>query len=121
MAQHRSTVHNYNKLKKDNAMKIVNTIFFLCLGSTMLATMNHQEVGKAVQFPAELTEKMQSNPIKVRYTNYRGETAIRTIVPINFYFGKTVYHPEEQWLIRLWDVDRNAERIYALKEIEWIV
>ena len=97
-------------------------IVSLLLGSSMLVADSGKEIAKKAQLPAELTAKMQANPIKVRYTNYRGETAVRTIVPINFYFGKTEYHPEEQWLIRLWDVDRNAERIYALKEItEWHV
>jgi len=99
-----------------------NAIVLVCLGSIMLTAANSKDVAKKVQLPAEITAAMQSNPIKVLYTNYRGETAVRTIVPINFYFGKTEYHPEEQWLIRLWDVDRNAERIYALKEItEWHV
>ncbi len=72
--------------------------------------------------PAELTGLALKNPIKVRYTNYRGETAVRTIVPISFYFGSTEYHKEEQWLVKLWDIERDAERIYALKEItEWFV
>lgn len=66
---------------------------------------------------AGMTESGLKNPIKVEYTNYRGERGIRTIVPISFYFGTTEYHPQEQWLVKLWDVDRQAERIYALKEI----
>ncbi|CAN5193309.1 hypothetical protein BH09DEP1_BH09DEP1_4960 [soil metagenome] len=69
-----------------------------------------------------MTEKELKNPIKVEYTNYRGEKGIRTIVPISFYVGTTEYHPQEQWLVKLWDVDRQAERIYALKEItRWLV
>ncbi len=69
-----------------------------------------------------MTEKGARNPIKIEYTNYRGEKGVRTIVPISFFFGTTEYHPQEQWLIKLWDVDRQAERIYALKEISrWCV
>lgn len=69
-----------------------------------------------------IAEASLKNPIKVEYTNYRGEKGIRTIVPISFYFGSTEYHPQEQWLVKLWDVDRQAERVYALKEItRWFV
>lgn len=71
---------------------------------------------------AEITAQAYANPIKVRYTNYRGETAVRTIIPIRFYFGKTEYHPHEQWLVEVWDVERNAMRVYALKDISaWFV
>src|ERR1700704_3125980 len=60
------------------------------------------------------------HPIKVRYTNWRNETAVRSIVPLEVYFGKTEYHPQEQWLLKVWDVERGAERVYALKEIsQW--
>lgn len=75
-----------------------------------------------VQPPQQLGQKELANPIKVKYTNYRGEAAVRTIVPIRFYFGKTEYHPEEQWLVELWDIERGAIRIYALKEVtQWFV
>lgn len=65
-------------------------------------------------------EPALNNPIKVLYTNYRGQTAIRTIVPVLIYFGSTEYHPHEQWLLEVWDVERGAIRTYALKEIsQW--
>lgn len=70
----------------------------------------------------DVTEVGLKNPIKVEYTNYRGEKGIRTIVPISFFFGSTEYHPEDQWLLRVWDCDRQAERIYAAKEItRWFI
>ncbi len=60
--------------------------------------------------------------IKVRYTNYRGETAIRSIIPMGeIYWGKTEYHPHDQWLLRVWDIEKNAERIYAFKDIKEIL
>jgi hypothetical protein len=94
--------------------------FTLFTGSIMFAATDKNT--PSAQLPAELSQKALANPVKVKYTNYRGETAVRTIVPIRFYFGTTEYHPEEQWLVELWDVDRGAIRIYALKEItEWFV
>lgn len=50
----------------------------------------------------------------VAYRNYRGEVSIRTFWPRRVWFGSTEYHPEEQWLLDVWDVDKDAERTYAL-------
>jgi hypothetical protein len=55
--------------------------------------------------------------VTVRYKNYRGEVAIRQIVPIKLFWGKTEYHPHEQWLMTVWDCERNAYRDYALQDI----
>jgi len=81
--------------------------------------MNGKETAK--QETITISPEFLKHPMKVRYTNWRGETAIRTIVPLEVYFGKTEYHPEEQWLLKVWDVERSAERIYAFKEIKEIL
>lgn len=96
-------------------MKSKLVIFSFLLGVCAMqleGTENHQQIPAA----------FLNHPIKVRYTNYRGETAVRTIVPLKFEFGKTDYHPHDQWLVVVWDVDRNAQRLYALKDIsQWFV
>lgn len=70
----------------------------------------------------EISLNAHKNSIKVLYTNYRGQTAIRTIVPLRIYFGSTEYHSRQQWLLELWDIERAALRTYALKEIsQWFV
>ncbi len=62
---------------------------------------------------------MQSNEqiVEIIYTNYRGETAARKIVPKKIWFGATEYHKEEQWLLDGFDVEKNADRTFALKDI----
>ena len=50
----------------------------------------------------------------VAYRNYRGEVAVRTVRPLRLWFGSTEYHPEDQWLLDVWDEDKGAERTYAL-------
>lgn len=50
----------------------------------------------------------------VAYRNYRGEVAVRSFYPRRLWFGSTEYHPEEQWLLDVWDLDKDAERTYAL-------
>lgn len=50
------------------------------------------------------------------YTNWKNETEVRRFIPLELYFGKTEYHPEEQWLLLAWDLEKEAERTYALKD-----
>lgn len=59
-----------------------------------------------------------SNKIAVvRYTNWKGQTSIRRIEPIKIFFGSNEYHEEPQWLLKCFDVDKNAERTFAMSDI----
>lgn len=63
----------------------------------------------------------QEEVIKIVYTNYRGETAIRQIIPKRIWFGSTDWHPEPQWLLDAYDMDKEAERTFAVLDIKsWI-
>jgi predicted DNA-binding transcriptional regulator YafY len=55
--------------------------------------------------------------VTIVYTNWRGETAERTIIPIKIWYGKTEWHPEEQWLLTALDLEKDAERDFAIKDI----
>jgi predicted DNA-binding transcriptional regulator YafY len=59
-------------------------------------------------------------PIQFTYTNYKGETEERHVKPLRraLWFGATLYHPALQWFLHGWDLDRNAERDFAVKDIE---
>ena len=59
----------------------------------------------------------ENQTISIVYTNYRGETALRRIIPKRIYFGKTEWHPESQWLLEAFDHDKDADRTFALKDI----
>ena len=58
--------------------------------------------------------------IEIVYKNHRHEIVFRSIVPVRIYWGQTSYHPKDQWLMEVWDVDKNAERIYALKTVVFL-
>ena len=60
---------------------------------------------------------MEAKPVTIVYTNYRGETAVRKILPKTLFFGSTEYHPEPQWLLTAQDLEKNAERTFAVKDI----
>jgi predicted DNA-binding transcriptional regulator YafY len=55
--------------------------------------------------------------VRILYTNYRGETAVRQIVPKRVWYGSTEWHPEDQWLLDAVDLEKNALRAFALKDV----
>ncbi len=60
--------------------------------------------------------------VSIRYKNHRGEIAVRVIIPHEIRFASTSWHPESQWLLDAYDLDRQAIRSFALKDImEWAV
>lgn len=64
-----------------------------------------------------MTDTSTPSEVNIVYTNYRGETSVRRIVPKRIWFGKTDWHPDEQWLLDAHDVEKNAERSFALRDI----
>lgn len=52
------------------------------------------------------------------YKNYRGEISVRLVRPIMISFGATGFHPEPQWLLHGWDINKDAERTFAMKDIK---
>lgn len=54
-----------------------------------------------------------------RYTNWRGETAVRTATPISLRWGTTEWHPKPDWLLRAYDHEKRAEREFALADCQF--
>jgi predicted DNA-binding transcriptional regulator YafY len=82
------------------------------IGQTIVSTQAHLKLGIT-------REKLEDAKIKVTYTNYRGETARRTITPLGLIYGTTQHHHVEQWLLNVWDHDREAIRTYALDDCDF--
>ena len=57
-------------------------------------------------------------PHRVVYTNWRGETAERTIVPINIWYGVSEYHEGEQWFVKAVCRERGEVRDFAMKDLQ---
>ncbi|HSO00531.1 MAG TPA: hypothetical protein VLS89_19700 [Candidatus Nanopelagicales bacterium] len=55
--------------------------------------------------------------VQILYTNYRHETSIRKIIPSRIWFGSTPWHPEQQWLLDAFDIDRGESRSFAVADI----
>lgn len=59
---------------------------------------------------------LSGEPVRLIYTNWRGETSERIIKPMYVWFGSTEWHPEPQWLLTAFDLEKNADRDFALKD-----
>jgi predicted DNA-binding transcriptional regulator YafY len=64
-----------------------------------------------------MTGHREAMIVTIRYTNYRGETTDRRIIPKAIRFASTEWHPEEQWLLDAFDLDRGSDRSFALRDI----
>jgi predicted DNA-binding transcriptional regulator YafY len=59
----------------------------------------------------------EAQAVTIRYRNYRGETTIRHIQPSHIWFGSTSWHPEPQWVLEAIDLEKGAERSFAMSDI----
>ncbi|MCK4819112.1 hypothetical protein KA005_25290 [bacterium] len=59
----------------------------------------------------------ENPPLTFEYTNWEGKTAVRKVRPIEIWYGKTKWHPKKGWLLKAIDVEKGAERDFALKDI----
>lgn len=58
--------------------------------------------------------------VAMRYTNHRGETATRKVLPIRLWFGESPWHTGDQWFLQALDVEKNEERSFAMGDVhEW--
>lgn len=56
-------------------------------------------------------------PLKFHYRNHEGNLATRRVKPIRIWHGKSPWHKGRQWFLRGYDLDRDAERDYALEDV----
>jgi predicted DNA-binding transcriptional regulator YafY len=60
--------------------------------------------------------------VQILYTNYKGETAVRSIFPLKIWYGSTNWHPQPQWLLDAIECKKKAKRTFALKDVKaWSV
>lgn len=59
-------------------------------------------------------------PLFFDYRNHRGEYSTRRIdgESVRFWFGKTEHHPDKQWFMGAWDLDKDSHRDFAANDID---
>lgn len=60
---------------------------------------------------------MAIDEVIIDYTNWKGERSTRTVVPDVIYWGSNEWHKEPQWLLTAFDVEKQAKRNFAMKDI----
>jgi predicted DNA-binding transcriptional regulator YafY len=76
---------------------------------------NRTDQGDIMQGLSDPTDEAQA--VHIRYRNYRGETTVRRIRPSHIRFAATTWHPQPQWLLEAIDLDKHAERSFAMSDI----
>lgn len=59
-------------------------------------------------------------PLTFSYLNYRGEVSVRRVQSPHLYWGSTDWHPAPGWLMRAWDVDKQAWRDFATADMVFV-
>jgi hypothetical protein len=59
-----------------------------------------------------------SREVSILYRNWKGEVAWRRIVPLSIRFESSQWHPVPQWIMRALDIDKEAERSFAIVDIQ---
>lgn len=54
------------------------------------------------------------NEVVFWYRNHRGEEGYRRVRPISLRYGTSSYYKEPQWLLLALDLEKDAEREFAL-------
>ncbi len=58
-----------------------------------------------------------SKAVIIDYTNWKGVRSERLIEPLRVVFEENEFHKPAQWLVVAIDLEKNAERSFALKDI----
>jgi len=67
---------------------------------------------------SELSPAPPDTPIvRITYTNWRGVTSERRIIPREIRHGKCEWHPQPCYLLEAYDVDKQADRTFAMTDI----
>ena len=64
-----------------------------------------------------ISEIVHHDKIEFDYVNWKGNRSKRRAEVNEYYFGSNEYHPEPQWLLEAYDLDKKAMRMFALKDM----
>lgn len=67
----------------------------------------------------EAEDELILQSIHMKYTNHQGKTSNRRVVPLDFFYGTTAWHSNEQWFMHAFDLDKQAERSFALIDCDF--
>lgn len=65
----------------------------------------------------ENRDAVPGESVAIYYHNHQGVCGIRNIIPRNVTYGSSKWHQKPQWLLESFDVDKGAERTFALADV----
>jgi hypothetical protein len=68
--------------------------------------------------PAGMRNLPSGREVNILYRNWKGEVAWRRIIPLSISFESSQSHPIPQWIMRAFDRDKEAERSFAIADIQ---
>ncbi len=64
---------------------------------------------------------MTEDQVRIYYTNWKGESSWRTIIPRKMFLGVAEWHDGEQYLLDAYDVEKKAMRTFAMEMVhQWV-
>lgn len=66
---------------------------------------------------ADLPLVLPVKPVEFVYRNWRDVVSRRHVVPIRIWFGTTGFHPDQQWFLRAYDLEKAEYRDFAFSDI----
>ncbi len=60
---------------------------------------------------------VKGQTLKFKYKNWEGKTGVREVEPIEVWYGETEWHKGKQWFLKAVDVEKKAERDFALRDV----
>lgn len=68
--------------------------------------------------PTGMSNLPTSREVSILYKNGKGEVAWRRIIPLSISFESSQWRPVPQWIMRAFDRDKEAERSFAIVDIQ---
>lgn len=59
--------------------------------------------------------------IEFDYVNWRGVSGHRKAEVMSTFYGSTEHHPEEQWLLKGYDMNKDAVRIFGMRDMSNVI
>lgn len=69
---------------------------------------------KKEKYPVNIKK---GNTIRFNYANWRGVCGVRNAVIDEIYYGSNKYHPNPQFLMKAYDLDKNVDRVFAMADM----
>lgn len=76
-----------------------------------------------ITFEDEIKYPISDRPVRILYKNYKGKEKYRDIIPLKLFYGSNQWHPEPQYLLQAFDLDKKEVRDFALNNLcgeNWI-